>query len=338
MAREKKMVLKILDVNDTVGKEEIHKIVEKEGEKNKSFIVIEVGGRNNGSIPNNLTTIPFNVYQFCTTQSEFNASIFVPNFVNEDVQLSLPAKKAQSLLDLRTIEDNLPLGHEKFNQWQPWMSQSITETNSVILPTYPSKQDLNPRLSKYASVDALNDINRNHHIIKNRSGFYAQPVANYGVPIYYGPLDGPDFLIYKKKLDKLNSKSSISNTSVDDVNLNDRDIEDYLSKLQDGWLSEDGLDDQDSDDENRDADEVIRVLQEENDDNDDDVDETADIDPPLVEPEDQEPSQFEAYDANISLNENLTPEYRMELPEKQNYKDINSTCDIPKISRRCINC
>ncbi|KAK4884098.1 hypothetical protein RN001_000369 [Aquatica leii] len=171
----------------------------------------------NGSIPNNLTTIPFNAYQFCTTQSEFNASIFVPNFVNEDVQLSLPAKKAQSLLDLRTIEDNLPLGHEKFNQWQPWMSQSITETNSVILPTYPSKQDLNPRLSKYASVDALNDINRNHHIIKNRSGFYAQPVANYGVPIYYGPLDGPDFLIYKKKLDKLNSKSSISNTSVDDV-------------------------------------------------------------------------------------------------------------------------
>ncbi|KAF5291170.1 hypothetical protein FQA39_LY14412 [Lamprigera yunnana] len=71
-------------------------------------------------------------------------------------------------------------------------------------------------------------------------------------------------------------------------NLNERDIEDYLSKLEDGWLSEDGLDDQDSDDENRDADEVIRVLQEEND--DDDVDETADIDPPLVEPEDQESS------------------------------------------------
>ena len=73
------------------------------------------------------------------------------------------------------------------------------------------------------------------------------------------------------------------------VKLHDRDIKDYLSKLQDGWLSEDGLDDQDSDDENRDADEVIKVLQEENDDDDDDVDETADIDPPLVEPEDQEP-------------------------------------------------
>ncbi|CAG4952482.1 unnamed protein product [Parnassius apollo] len=47
-------------------------------------------------------------------------------------------------------------------------------------------------------------------------------------------------------------------------NLNERDIEDYLSKLEGGWLSEDGLDDQDSDDENRDADEVIRVMQEEN--------------------------------------------------------------------------
>ncbi|CAG4998432.1 unnamed protein product [Parnassius apollo] len=72
---------------------------------------------------------------------------------------------------------------------------------------------------------------------------------------------------------------------------NERDIEDYLSKLEGGWLSEDGLDDQDSDDENRDSDEVIRVMQEENDDDDEDVDETADIDPPLVEPEDQESSQ-----------------------------------------------
>ncbi|CAK1550181.1 unnamed protein product [Leptosia nina] len=41
----------------------------------------------------------------------------------------------------------------------------------------------------------------------------------------------------------------------------------------------------DFDNENRDADEVIRVLHEENeDDDDDDVDETADIDFPLVEP------------------------------------------------------
>lgn len=75
--------------------------------------------------------------------------------------------------------------------------------------------------------------------------------------------------------------------------MNERDIEDYLSKLQGGWLSEDDLDDQDSDDENCDSVDVIRVLQEENDDDDDDgddVDETADIDPPLVETEDQEPS------------------------------------------------
>ncbi|KAF5270871.1 hypothetical protein FQA39_LY08316 [Lamprigera yunnana] len=171
----------------------------------------------NSNIPNNLTSMPFNTYQFCTTQSEFNASIFVPSFINEDLQISLPAKKAQSLLDLRTIEDSLPLGHEKFHEWQPWMSQTITDTSSVILPNYPNKSEQKARLSKFASVDALNDINHSHHVIKNRTGFYAQPVANYGVPIYYGPLDGPDFLIYKKKLDKLNSKSSISNTSVDDV-------------------------------------------------------------------------------------------------------------------------
>ncbi|XP_037889529.1 uncharacterized protein LOC119637534 [Glossina fuscipes] len=68
-------------------------------------------------------------------------------------------------------------------------------------------------------------------------------------------------------------------------NLNERDIEDYLSKLEGGCLSEDGLDDQ-----NCDADEVIRVLQEENDGDDDVDEETADIDPPLVEPEDQETS------------------------------------------------
>lgn len=170
----------------------------------------------NGNIPNNLASLPFEGYQFCTTQSEFNASIFVPNYTKEDSQLP-PAKKAQSLMDLRTIEDSLPLGNEKFNQqWQPWMSQSITETSSVILPNYTNSTK-KPSISKYASVDALNDINRNHHIIKNRTGFYAQPIANYGVPIYYGPLDGPDFLIYKKQLDKLNSKNSISNTSVDDV-------------------------------------------------------------------------------------------------------------------------
>lgn len=133
--------------------------------------------------------------------------------------MHLTVKKTQSLLDLRSIEDSFEIGEKIGKQWQPWMSQSITETNSVILPSYTIQSEqkaLNPKLPKYASVDALNDINRNH-VIKNRTGFYAQPVPNYGVPIYYGPLDGPDFLIYKKKLDKLNSKNSLSNTSMDDV-------------------------------------------------------------------------------------------------------------------------
>ncbi|KAF2901131.1 hypothetical protein ILUMI_05050, partial [Ignelater luminosus] len=172
----------------------------------------------NGNIPNNLASLPYDGYQFCTTQSEFNASIFVPNYIHDEMQLQIP-KKAQSLMDLRMVEDNLPIGEKIGKQWQPWMSQSITETSSVILPNYNCKteQKTNARLPKYASVDALNDINRNHHIIKNRSGFYAQPMPNYGVPIYYGPLDGPDFLIYKKQIDKLNSKNSLSNTSVDDV-------------------------------------------------------------------------------------------------------------------------
>ena len=74
--------------------------------------------------------------------------------------------------------------------------------------------------------------------------------------------------------------------------MKERDIEEYLSQLEGGWLSEDGLDDEGSDDEYSDAAEIIRVLQEENDD-DDVEDETADIDPPLVEDvtiEDQEPS------------------------------------------------
>lgn len=101
------------------------------------------------------------------------------------------------------------------------MSQSITETSSVILPAYNkhknNQTNINPSLPKYASVDALNDRNRDQHIIRNRTGFYAQPIADYGVPIYYGPLDGPDFLIYKKQIDKINSKNSLSNNSVDDV-------------------------------------------------------------------------------------------------------------------------
>lgn len=96
----------------------------------------------------------------------------------------------------------------------PIVSKTITETSSAIIPNFNVSSS---RLQKYASVDALNDVNKNGHVIKNRSGFYAQPIANYGVPIYYGPLDGPDFLIYKKQVDKLSSKNSLSNASADDV-------------------------------------------------------------------------------------------------------------------------
>lgn len=74
--------------------------------------------------------------------------------------------------------------------------------------------------------------------------------------------------------------------------MEEKNIEDYLDQLEGGWLSDDGLDDKNSDDEYRDADEIIRVLQTENDD-DDLVDEIADTDPPLVEDdykEHQEPS------------------------------------------------
>ncbi|GBP34210.1 hypothetical protein EVAR_30763_1 [Eumeta japonica] len=67
--------------------------------------------------------------------------------------------------------------------------------------------------------------------------------------------------------------------------MNERDIEDFFSQLEGSWLSEDGLDDQDSDDEKCNVDEIIRVFQEEN---NDDEDETADIDPLLVESQDQE--------------------------------------------------
>ncbi|RZC41651.1 uncharacterized protein BDFB_010598, partial [Asbolus verrucosus] len=159
----------------------------------------------NSTLPNNLASIQFDGFQYCTTQSEFNASIFMPNFVSNDMTLS---KKAQSLMDLRLLDDN----QEKINF--PLVSKTVTETSSAIIPNYDVGE---PRLAKYASVDALNDVNKAGHVIKNRTGFYAQPIANYGVPIYYGPLDGPDFLIYRKQVDKLSSKNSLSNASADDV-------------------------------------------------------------------------------------------------------------------------
>lgn len=122
-------------------------------------------------------------------------------------------------MDLRFLEENSMMGEKLGDQVHPWMSQSITETNSAIIPNYRLSPDTksSPRLTKCASVDALNEINKGGHIIRNRTGFYAQPVANYGVPIYYGPLDGPDFLIYKKQVDRLTSKNSLSNASADDV-------------------------------------------------------------------------------------------------------------------------
>ncbi|XP_008192713.2 uncharacterized protein Rcd6 isoform X1 [Tribolium castaneum] len=157
------------------------------------------------AVPNNLAAVQFDGFQFCTTQSEFNASVFVPSYINSD---SL-SKKAQSLMDLRILED----GQDKVN-FPSMVSKTITETSSAIIPNFEVSP---PRMHKYASVDALNDFNKSSHVIKNRTGFYAQPIPNYGVPIYYGPLDGPDFLIYKKQVDKLSSKNSLSNASADDV-------------------------------------------------------------------------------------------------------------------------
>lgn len=133
-------------------------------------------------------------------------------------------------MDLRTLEDN-SINQEK--SWQPWMAQTLTQTNGTIFPNYALSLDrkTQTKIQKFASLDDLNDLNRGNSggdvvvgsggvgggLIKHRSGFYAQPIANYGVPIYYGPLDGPDFLIYKKQMDKMSSKNSLSNTSTDDV-------------------------------------------------------------------------------------------------------------------------
>lgn len=98
----------------------------------------------------------------------------------------------------------------------------LSDASSAIIPGYALSLDRkphrSPKLPKCASVDALNDVNSSgNYVIRNRTGFYAQPLPNYGVPIYYGPLDGPDFLIYKKQMDQLSSKNSLSNASADDV-------------------------------------------------------------------------------------------------------------------------
>lgn len=125
--------------------------------------------------------------------------------------------KAQSMMDLRFSDTASVLGEKIPEDF----SSSLSETRSVIIPNYALSLDRkvhrHSKIPKYPSVDALNNTNKSSHIIRNRTGFYAQPVANYGVPIYYGPLDGPDFLIYKKQVDRLNSKNSLSNASADDV-------------------------------------------------------------------------------------------------------------------------
>ncbi|KAK9730112.1 hypothetical protein QE152_g15461 [Popillia japonica] len=175
----------------------------------------------NGSIPNNMAPCPFDGYQFCTTQSEFNASVFIPKYSSNEVSNEYQTKKAQSLMDLRILEDQPVIEDKLLQNWHTWMSQSMTrpKTTPSPYPTYAQSLDrrTQSKLTKFASLDDLNDINQGSHIIKHRTGFYAQPIENYGVPIYYGPLDGPDFLIYKKQVDKFSSKNSLSNTSTDDV-------------------------------------------------------------------------------------------------------------------------
>lgn len=123
-------------------------------------------------------------------------------------------------MDLRILEDN-PVIDEKLTQnWQTWMTQPTAGPKSNAYPNYAQSLDrkIHTKMTKFASLDNLNDTAYSgSHIIQHRTGFYAQPIENYGVPIYYGPLDGPDFLIYKKQVDKFSSKNSLSNTSTDDV-------------------------------------------------------------------------------------------------------------------------
>ncbi|KAJ8976312.1 hypothetical protein NQ317_010266 [Molorchus minor] len=96
--------------------------------------------------PNNLGPLSFDGYQFYTSQSEFNASIFMPNFINSDM-----------------LTGETEVGEKSSHHFQPWMSQAITETSSEIIPNYRLSPDVKttpPRLTKCASVDAINEINR----------------------------------------------------------------------------------------------------------------------------------------------------------------------------------
>lgn len=124
-------------------------------------------------------------------------------------------------MDLHFLDDHPVTSNHSYIEDKPY-PQSFSETTSAIVPNFRltnNKQASPARMKKFASYDGLNEVSREtSHIIKNRTGFYAQPVENYGVPIYYGPLDGPDFLIYKKQTeDKLASKNSLDNNSIDEI-------------------------------------------------------------------------------------------------------------------------
>lgn len=133
----------------------------------------------------------------------------------------ISGKKAQSMMDLHFLDD-LPVTSDQPNMETKPYPQSFSETTSAIVPNFRisnTTKSSPAKIKKFASYDGLNEVSGgSSHVIKNRTGFYAQPIENYGVPIYYGPLDGPDFLIYKKQTDdKLASKNSLDNNSIDDM-------------------------------------------------------------------------------------------------------------------------
>lgn len=68
--------------------------------------------------------------------------------------------------------------------------------------------------------------------------------------------------------------------------MKEKDIEDYLAQLKDGWLSEDGLESEDSDDDyspnsHFTRDELLNILEDETD--DEECQDVNENDPPLVE-------------------------------------------------------
>lgn len=119
--------------------------------------------------------------------------------------------------DKLSSKDSLPQGFWPVpNYPRSNYTLSLGRQAHTKLPKFASLDELNQSSTHINLPDAV-DGQRDTHLIRNRTGFYAQPVENYGVPIYYGPLDGPDFLIYKKQVDKLSSKNSLSNASAEDV-------------------------------------------------------------------------------------------------------------------------